>query len=105
LRYLKESLDITLCYEGTNVCMHEYIDSDFAGDVDSWSTTGYVFTLGGGAVSWVSRMQKIIALSTTKTEYVAMTEVCKELIWLKNFMKELGKEQASHSLTVIAIVL
>ena len=51
-----------------------------------------------GAVSWVSRLQKIVALSTTDGEYVAATETCKEMIWLKIFMKELDKEQVSPSM-------
>jgi len=46
MRYLKESSDMTLFYEGTNVPLHGYVDSDFTGDVDSQkSITGYVFTL------------------------------------------------------------
>jgi len=49
-------------------------------------------------VSWVSRLQKIVALFTTETEYVAATKSCKELIWLKFFMKELSKEQVTLSL-------
>ena len=70
-----------LFYDGTNVRLHEYVDSDFAGDVDSQkSTTGYIFTSESGAVSWVSRLQKVVALSTTKAEYVAAIEACKELL-------------------------
>jgi len=44
---------MALCYEGTDIRLHEDIDSDFAGDIDNWrSTTGYVFTLDSGVVSW-----------------------------------------------------
>jgi len=87
---------MTLFYDGTDVRVHGYVDSDFAGDVDSQrSTTGYIFTLGSGAVSWVSRLQMIDALSTTEVEYVAATKTCKEFIWLKDFMKELGKDQVT----------
>ena len=90
---------MALCYDGTNVLLHEYIDSDFEGGVDSRrSTTGYVFTLGSGAVRWVSRPQKIVALSMTETEYVTMTEACKKFIWLKDFMKERGQEQVTPTL-------
>ena len=46
----------------------------------------------------LSRLQKVVALSTTKAEYVAATEACKELIGLKDFMKELDKEQVTLSL-------
>ena len=69
---------MALCYEGKDVCLHRYVDSDFAGDVDSRrSINGYVFTLGSGAVIWVSRLQKIVVLSTTEVEYVTATETCK----------------------------
>jgi len=49
-------------------------------------------------VSSVSRLQKTIAMSTTEAEYVTVTKACKELIWLKDFSKELGKEQEALSL-------
>ena len=53
------------------VCLHRYIDSDFAGDIDSQkSTTGYVFVLESGAVSLVSTLQKVVPLSSTEDEYV-----------------------------------
>ena len=64
-----------------------------AGDKDNRrSTTGYVFTVGGTAVSWVSKIQSVVALSTAEAEYVAATEASKEMIWLQRFMGELGKE-------------
>lgn len=54
---------------------------DYAGDVDkNRSTTRYVLTLVGGAISWMSKLQETIALSTTKAEYIAALEVCKEEI-------------------------
>ncbi|KAH9699499.1 hypothetical protein KPL71_024377 [Citrus sinensis] len=69
----------------------EYCDSDFAGDLDKRrSTTGYVFTLGGGSVSWRSILQSTIALSTTEAEYMAATEAVKEAIWLKGLLGDLG---------------
>jgi len=65
-----------------------------AGDRDNRrSTTRYVFTVGGTAVSWVSKIQSVIALSTTEVEYVAATEAIKEMIWLQRFLDELGKKQ------------
>jgi len=90
---------MALCYNGMDVRLHGYVDSDFADDVDNRrSITGYVFTLGSAAVSWVSRLQNIIVLSTTEAEYVAATKAYNELIWLNDFMKELGKEQVTPSL-------
>ena len=70
-----------------------------AGDKDSRrSTTGYVFTVGGTIVSWISKLQQVVALSTTKAEYVAATEASKEMIWLQRFMEELGKKQKNSRL-------
>ena len=71
-----------------------YTDSDMAGDVDNRkSTSGYLMTFSGGAVSWQSRLQKCVALSTTEAEYIAIAEACKELLWMKRFMQELGFKQ------------
>jgi hypothetical protein len=46
------------------------------------STTWYVFTIGGTLISWISKLQKVVALSTTKAKYVVATEASKEMIWL-----------------------
>ena len=74
--------------------LQDYVDVDFTGDIDSRkSTTEFVFTLGGTAISWVSNLQKIVTLSTTEAEYVTATETGKEMIWLHGFLDELGKKQ------------
>ena len=57
------------------------------------SLTAYVFTIYGGAVSWKGNLQPVVALSTTKVEYIVVTEAIKEEIWLKGIIKELGIEQ------------
>eukprot|EP00253_Pinus_taeda_P024608 PITA_24608 len=63
------------------------------GDIDNRrSTTGYVFNVGGTTVSWVSKIQSVVELSTIEAEYVAATEASKEMIWLQRLMGELGKE-------------
>ena len=55
------------------------LDADFAGDIDNRkSTTGFVFTLGGTAISWTSNLQKIIILSTIEAKYVAATKAGKK---------------------------
>ncbi|WMV38611.1 hypothetical protein MTR67_031996 [Solanum verrucosum] len=65
--------------------------SDMAGDVDTRkSTSGYLITFARGAVSWQSRLQKCVALSTIEVELIAVVEACKELIWIKRFFRELG---------------
>jgi hypothetical protein len=45
-------------------------------------TTGYVFTIGGTRLSWISKLQKVVALLTTEVEYVVATKANKEMIWL-----------------------
>ncbi|KAL0341523.1 UNVERIFIED_CONTAM: Retrovirus-related Pol polyprotein from transposon TNT 1-94 [Sesamum calycinum] len=60
-----------------------YVDSDYAGDLDDRrSTSGYVFTLGGGIICWKSTIQSIVALFTTEAEYMAVAEADKEVLWL-----------------------
>ena len=94
LRYLRGTNTHTLCFGGTHICLQGYVDADMAGDKDTRrSTTGYVFTIGGTAVSWASKLQKIGSLSTTEAEYVALTEASKEILWLDRFLEELGHKQ------------
>ena len=57
------------------------------------NTIGFVFTLDGTTISWVSNLQKIVTLSTIETKSVAATEAGKEMIWLHGFIDELGKKQ------------
>ncbi|KAH9754792.1 Integrase catalytic domain-containing protein [Citrus sinensis] len=92
LRYLYGTIDVGLLFKKDcgQQCVG-YCDSDFAGDLDKRrSTTGYVFTLGGGTISWRSILQSTIALSTTEAEYMAATEAVKEAIWLKGLLGDLG---------------
>ena len=70
-----------------------------AGDIDSRkSTSGYLMRFAGGAVSWQSKLQKCVALSTTEAEYIAVTEACKEIVWLKKFLQELDLKQDKYTL-------
>ena len=75
------------------------MDADLDGDADiRRSMTGYVYIVGRTTVSWISQLQKIVALSTTEAEYVAITEASKEMIWLQNLLRELGREQSCNVL-------
>ncbi|KAG8501303.1 hypothetical protein CXB51_003446 [Gossypium anomalum] len=70
-----------------------YVDADFAGDLDRRrSLTGYVFTIGGCAINRKATLQTTVALSTTEAEYMAITEACKEAIWLKGLFSELNED-------------
>ncbi|WJZ80584.1 hypothetical protein VitviT2T_000491 [Vitis vinifera] len=105
LRYLKGSWDTCLCFTGASLKLQGYVDADFASDIDSRkSTTEFVFTLGGTAISWASNLQKIVTLSTIETEYVAATEVGKKMIWLHGFLDELVRSRRWTFYTVIVIV-
>ena len=91
MRYLKGTQDLCICFGRQDAKVHGYVDSDYAGHPDNRkSTTGYVFTFMGGAVSWISRMQRCTALSTTEAEYVAASEACKEALWLSRLVADLG---------------
>ena len=80
-----------LVYRCEDLIPISYIDSDFQSDLDfRKSTSGYVFTLGGGAISWRSVKQSCIADSTMEAEYVAACEAAKEAVWLKKFLSDLG---------------
>lgn len=78
LRYLRGTKNMTLCFKSGDIALKGYVDVDLAGkDDDRKSTTGNVYTLRGTAMSWVSQLQKIVALSTTEAEYVAITKAKK----------------------------
>ena len=65
---------------------------------DRRSTTGDVSTIGGPTVSWILKLQKLVALSTMEAQYVASIEASKEMIWLQRFMEELGNKQENRRL-------
>ena len=68
-----------------------YVDASFDTDPDdSKSQTGYVFTLNGGAVSWCSSKQSVVAGSTCEAEYIAASEAANEGVWMKEFISDLG---------------
>ncbi|KAE8708629.1 Cyclic nucleotide-gated ion channel 1 [Hibiscus syriacus] len=100
-RYLKGTVghEIVFGSQRDNPLVLGYVDSDYAGDLDNRrSTTGYVFTLGGGPICWKSTVQSVVALSTTEAEYMAAAEAAKEALWLTGLVKELGVQQGGVQL-------
>ena len=89
--YLKNDPGKGIVYSGKHgLQLRGFVDSDFAGCEDSRkSTTGWVFTLAGGPVSWASQRQKTVATSTMDAEYIAGTEAAKEAVWIRNFINDL----------------
>ena len=88
-RYLAGTREIGLTYGGRPSC-EGYCDSNWGSSEDRQSTTGYVFILNGGAISWTSRRQPVVALSSTEAEYIAMTQAVKEVLWLRSLFLEVG---------------
>ncbi len=88
LRYTQGTKGLMLTYRRTDALEIEgYSDSDFAGCVDTKkSTSGYVFTLAGGAISWRSSKQTVTASSTMYAEFVACYEATGQALWIKKFV-------------------
>lgn len=85
LRYLKY-----LHYSGISPPLECYNNADWATNkLDSKSTSGWVFTLGGGAVAWSSHKQTCVAISSMEFEYVALFLAGREAIWIRRFLRHL----------------
>eukprot|EP00253_Pinus_taeda_P024560 PITA_24560 len=94
LRYLRGTSDHCIIFNGSEGSVCGYVDADYVGHLDKRkSTTGYVFTIVGGGISWTSKLQEIVALSTTEAEYIAAEDASKEAIWLKGLLDEIGRTQ------------
>lgn len=94
LAYLKGTSRHGLCFtKGSRRPLTGFTDADYAGDVSTRrSTTGSLFLFNDGPISWCSRRQTCVALSTTEAEFVAASETVKEAVWLRRFFKEIGME-------------
>jgi hypothetical protein len=91
LRYLRGTSDWGLMFNPRDETLIGYSDSDWAGDVgDRRSTTGYLFAIGGVPVSWKSKKQATVALSTAEAEYMALALATQEAIWLRRFLANVG---------------
>ena len=97
LRYIKGTLDYGLIYKSSdtnNIILEGYSDSDWGGDLSTRkSTSGYVFKIGNCTISWRSKRQSIVALSSTEAEYVALSHATQEAIWLRSLLNDMGFNQ------------
>ena len=91
LRYIQGTKEMGLKFQRTQKFeVAGYCDSDWGGCLDTRrSTSGYVFLLGGAAVSWSSKRQTTVAMSSAEAEYVAATHAAKEAIWIKHLFGEI----------------
>src|SRR6187455_3040644 len=92
LRYLKYTPNIGLCYpKGAQFELIGYSDSDYAGcKVDRKSTSGGCQLLGCSLVSWCSKKQNSVALSTAEAEYISAGNCCAQLLWMKQTLLDYG---------------
>lgn len=101
LIYVRDTADFSITLGGEDLELSGHSDSDWAKQrEDRRSTTGFVFSLGAYPVSWKSRRQPTIALSSTEAEYMALTDASREAIWWRSLLKEITAMDASKS-TVI----
>ncbi|GJY71892.1 zinc finger, CCHC-type containing protein [Tanacetum coccineum] len=89
-KYLKGTMNYGLSYMGYPSVLEGYSDASWINHVeDSSSTSGWVFLLGGGAISWASKKQTCITGSTIESEFVALAAASKEAEWLRNLIHEI----------------
>ena len=103
LRYIKGTLNHSLKFKSDGkkkVSLNGYADADWARDVDARkSTSGYVFQIGSSTVSWTSKRQTVVALSTTEAEYISLSYATQETVWLRKLLDSLGFKQ--HEATTL----
>jgi hypothetical protein len=99
LRYLRGTTEFGIIYrKGDEGQLRAYADSDYAGDVDDRkSTSGFVFMLGTGAVSWSSKKQPVVTLSTTEAEFIAVASCACQGVWLRRILGNIGLEQVTNT--------
>lgn len=88
-RYLKGTKDLELVYGDETKDLVGFVDADGASQEHRRAILGYVFMVDGGAVSWSSKKQELVTLSTTEAEYVAATHAAKEAVWLRRLLGEI----------------
>ena len=99
-RYLAGTKALGIVYGTSGIC-GGLTDSDWGGSNDRRSTSGYVFLLNGGAISWASRKQSVVALSSMEAEYMGITQAVKEVLWLRTLFRELGALQHGKEISTI----
>ena len=99
-RYLKKTRNLALKYFKDERPVTGFSDADWGGDPDDrHSTTGNVFMLAGGAVSWLSKKQAVVALSTSEAEYIALSLAVQEALWFRKLFTDL--QMAAKPITIM----
>ena len=93
LKYLKGTKDLRMHLGGGDGNLECFVDADWAGNEgDRKSNSGLIIKFGGGVVSWTTRKQTCVALSSTEAEFVALAEGCQELLWMKKLLNDLSED-------------
>ena len=91
LRYLKGTKKRRLNLGGKSPGIAAFTDADWRSNRDDRRSIGaYIVKIGDGAVSWKSKKQSCVALSSTEAEYMALCQASKEAVWMVDFLKNLG---------------
>ncbi|KAF7762365.1 hypothetical protein Agabi119p4_8958 [Agaricus bisporus var. burnettii] len=88
-RYLKGTKDLWLTFGGQGDTLEGFADADGNMAEDRHAISGFAFIINGGAVSWSAKHQEIVTLSTTESEYVAVTHATKEALWLRSLISQI----------------
>ena len=90
IRYINETPNYGLWYsKDSNACLVGYLDADWAGNVDDRkSTSGGCFYLGNNLVSWMSKKQNSVSLSTVEAKYIAAENCCTQLLWMRKLLHD-----------------
>ena len=94
MRYFKGTLDFKLCLKENDTILKSFCDADKMEDANNWrSTTGYIFFVGVGVITWKCKKQPTIALSIREAEYMTTSHYTKEVVWLRQLLADVGYVQ------------
>ena len=98
--YVKNTLDYGLTYSrDADLSPHAFVDADYGGCKDTRrSTSGYVFLMAGAPVTWSSKRQATVALSTVEAEYVAMSRCAQQMVWMHSWLREVKIDYSTPGL-------
>lgn len=101
IRYLSATLNFKLVYSKTDLPPKAFVDADWANCIeDRKSYTGIVFVMAGSAITWESKKQPSIALSSTEAEFVALSTAAREAVYLKRLLSEIKYYDGSQPILV-----
>ena len=88
--YIKNTIDYRLTYShDSDLSPHAYVDANYGGCKDTHRlTSGYIFIMARGPVTWSSKRQATVTLSTVEAKYVAMSRCTQQMVWMHNWLDE-----------------